>query len=176
VRDSLQRKLEEAQHELEEEFEELMTRQVDEERTQVLEDAEDTLAYLDAQEKHLREVLSEKFPGYFILNNPIDLTGSSGDQDYGTAMKAALVDNDFFDAAIVISLMPPETMTEGVVDIISQMAEESGKPVVICTIGGEYTRKIKIMFEKNGLPVFPSPERCVKAMCVLVERGRMNGC
>ena len=124
----------------------------------------------------VREVLSEKFPGYFILNNPIDLTGSSGDEDYGIAMKAALVDNDFFDAAIVISLMPPETMTEGVVDIISQMAEESGKPVVICAASGVYTGNIKTKFEAKGLPVFPTPERSVKAMSVLVERGRLNGC
>ncbi len=67
-------------------------------------------------------------------------------------------------------------MTESGVEIISQRARESGKPVVICTIGGEYTRKIKVIFEKNGLPVFPSPERCVNAMSVLVERGRLNGC
>jgi acyl-CoA synthetase (NDP forming) len=124
----------------------------------------------------VKDALSKRFSEYYILNNPIDLTGSAVDEDYDVAMKSALVDNDFFDAAIVIPLMPPQTMTEGVVEIISQRAIESGKPVVICTIGGEYTRKIKVMFEENGIPVFPSPERCVKAMCVLVERGRMNGC
>lgn len=124
----------------------------------------------------VRKVLSGKFPGYFILNNPIDLTGSSGDEDYGIAMKSALVDNDFFDAAIIISLMPPQTMTDGVVDIISQMARESGKPVVICVASGVYTGGVKTKFEEKGLPVFPTPERCVKAMSVLVERGRMNGC
>jgi acyl-CoA synthetase (NDP forming) len=124
----------------------------------------------------IREVLSEKFPEYFILNNPIDLTGSSGDEDYGIAMKSALVDNNFFDAAIVFSLMPPETMTEGVVDIISQMARDSGKPVVICVASGVYTEEIKTRFEEKGLPVFPTPERCVKAMSVLVERGRINDC
>ena len=124
----------------------------------------------------VKEALSKRFSKYYILNNPIDLTGSAVDEDYDVAMKSALVDNDFFDAAIIIPLMPPQTMTERVVEIISQRAIESGKPVVICTIGGEYTRKIKVMFEKEGIPVFPSPERCVKAMCVLVERGRMNGC
>jgi acyl-CoA synthetase (NDP forming) len=124
----------------------------------------------------ISEALSEKFPEYFILKNPIDMTGSSGDEDYGIAMKSALVDNDFFDAAIIIPLMPPPTMTEGVAGIISQMAKESGKPVVICMVSGIYTEKIKAKFEEKGLPVFPSPERCVKAMSVLVERGRMNGC
>lgn len=123
-----------------------------------------------------KKTLLKKFPEFYILNNPIDLTGSSSDEDYGIAMKSAFVDSDFFDAAIIIPLMPPQTMTEGVVEIVSQRARESGKPVVICTIGGEYTRKIKVMFEENGIPVFPSPERCVNAMSVLVERGKLNGC
>ena len=123
-----------------------------------------------------KKTLLKKFPEFYILNNPIDLTGSSGDEDYGIAMKSAFVDSDFFDAAIIIPLMPPQTMTEGVVEIVSQRARESGKPVVICTIGGEHTRKIKVMFEENGIPVFPSPERCVNAMSVLVERGKLNGC
>ncbi|ODS32901.1 MAG: acetyl-CoA synthase [Candidatus Scalindua rubra] len=120
----------------------------------------------------VKEALSKRFSEYYILNNPIDLTGSAVDEDYDVAMKSALVDNDFFDAAIVIPLMPPQTMTEGVVEIISKRAKESGKPVVICTIGGEYTGKIKKKFKEKGLPVFPSPERSVKAMSVLVERGK----
>ncbi len=123
----------------------------------------------------VKKVLSGMFPGYFILNNPIDLRGSSGDEDYGTAMKVALVDNDFFDAAIVFSLKLPHTITEGVVEIISQMTRDSGKPVVICVASGVHTEEIKTKFEEKGLPVFPTPERCVKAMSVLVERGRMNG-
>jgi len=122
----------------------------------------------------VRNILSEKFPGYFILNNPIDLTGSSGDRDFGIAMKYTLIDTDFYDAAIVISLMPPQNMTEGVVEIISQSANESGKPVVVCTISGVYTKRVKELFELKGIPVFPTPERAVKAMNVLVERGRMD--
>jgi acyl-CoA synthetase (NDP forming) len=123
----------------------------------------------------VKESLSKNFPEYYILNNPIDLTGSSGDEDFGIALKTAFVGNDYFDAAIVIPLMPPQTMTEGVVDTVSQMAEKSGKPVVICTISGVYTKRIKELFELKGLPVFPSPGRAVKAMSVLVERGEMYG-
>jgi len=123
----------------------------------------------------IRESLSKNFPEYFILNNPIDLTGSSGDEDFGTVLETAFVDNDYFDAAIVIPLMPPQTMTERVVDIISQSAEKSGKPVVVCTISGEYTKKSKELFEMKGIPVFPSPARAVKAMSVLVDRGGMHG-
>ncbi len=123
----------------------------------------------------IKESLSKQFPEYFILNNPIDLTGSSGDEDFGTVMKTAFVDNDYFDAAIVIPLMPPQTMTKRVVDIISQSAEKSEKPVVVCTISGVYTERVKELFELKGIPVFPSPGRAVKAMSVLVERGGMYG-
>jgi acyl-CoA synthetase (NDP forming) len=124
----------------------------------------------------IKDTFSKHFPEYFISNNPIDLTGSAGDDDFGFALKTAFVDSDFYDAAIIIPLIPPATMTEGVVDIISQMATESGKPVVICTIGGFYTRKIKAQFELKKVPVYQSPERAVKAMNILVERGKMNGC
>lgn len=124
----------------------------------------------------IRESLSKHFPEFFILNNPIDLTGSAGDEDFGFALKTAFVDNDFYDAAIIIPLMPPSTMTEGVVGIISQRAKESGKPVVVCTIGGVYTKKIKELFELENIPVFLSPERAVKAMDILVERGKTYGC
>ena len=123
--------------------------------------------------RSIKENLSKEFPEFYILNNPVDITGSSGNEDFGTVMKVAFIDDDFFDAAIVIPLMPPPAMTEGIVDIISQKAKESKKPVIICTIGGMHTRKIKRMFEENNIPVFPSPERCVKAMSMLVERGRL---
>ncbi len=123
----------------------------------------------------IKEELSKEFPGFYILNNPIDITGSSGDKDFGTVLKAAFIDDYFFDAAIVIPLMPPPTMTEGVVDIVSQKARESRKPVIVCTIGGKHTKKLKLMFEGKGIPVFTSPERCVKAMSILVKRGEMCG-
>ena len=124
----------------------------------------------------IKESFSKHFPDFFIFNNPIDLTGSAGDEDFGFALKTAFVDNDFYDAAIIIPLMPPPTMTEGVVDIITQRAKESGKPVVVCTIGGVYTKKIKEQFELKNIPVYLSPERAVKAMNILVERGKMDGC
>ena len=124
----------------------------------------------------IKESLSKYFPEFFILNNPIDLTGSAGNEDFGFALKTAFVDNDFYDAAIIIPLMPPPTMTEGVVDIISQRAKESGKPVVVCTIGSVYTKEIKERFESKSIPVFLTPERAVKAMNILVERGKMHGC
>jgi acetyl coenzyme A synthetase (ADP forming)-like protein len=122
----------------------------------------------------LKERLMSKFSGFYVVNNPIDLTGSATDENYMTAINTCLIESDEYDAAIVIPLMAPQCMTERVVDLVTDGARFSGKPVAICTVGGEYTMRIKRMFEERGLPVFPSPERTVRAMSILVERGELQ--
>lgn len=122
----------------------------------------------------LKEQLKSNFSGFYVVNNPIDLTGSASDKDYKTTINACLVNSDEYDAAIIFPLMALECMTENVVDIIADEVKLSGKPVVICLIGGEFPVKIKHKFEEKNLPVLPSPERAVRAMKFLVERGKIE--
>lgn len=122
----------------------------------------------------LKEQLKSKFSNYYVMNNPIDLTGSASDEDYKQTIRACLVNSDEYDAAIIIPLMVLQCMTEKVVDFISDEVVASGKPVVICLIGGEFSAKIKKMFEEKNLPVSPSPERAVRAMKFLVQRARQE--
>lgn len=122
----------------------------------------------------LKKNLMETFSRYYVVNNPIDLTGSAKDEDYMTAINTCLVNSDEFDAAIVISLMAPQCMSEKVVELVTEGAKKANKPVIICTVGGEFTMKIKSLFEENGLPVYPSPERSVRAMEILIERGKIE--
>ncbi len=123
----------------------------------------------------LKKKLTSKLSKYYVVNNPIDLTGSATDNDYKIAINTSLIECDEYDAAIVISLMAPYCMTDRVVDHVIDGARFSGKPIVVCTLGGEYTMRIKRMFEERGLPAYPSPERAVRAMKILIERGRLEG-
>jgi acetyl coenzyme A synthetase (ADP forming)-like protein len=118
----------------------------------------------------LRESLKSKFSKFYVVSNPIDLTGSAQDEDYRIALHTCMVESDEYDAAIIIPLMAPEGMTEGVVDLITSTMRSSGKPAVVCTVGGAFTMKIKQMFEERMIPVYPSPERSVKAMSMLFKR------
>jgi acyl-CoA synthetase (NDP forming) len=118
----------------------------------------------------LKEKLRGVFSEFYVVNNPVDLTGSARDEDYRIALKACLVESDEYDAAIVIPLMAPQGMTERVVDFIADTIKLSEKPAVICTVGGAFTAKIKQLFEDRMLPVYPSPERSVKAMSILMKR------
>lgn len=118
----------------------------------------------------LKEKLRKKLSTFYVVSNPVDLTGSACDGDYHTALTACMVESDEYDAAIIIPLMAPQGMTEKVVDLIADTMRRSGKPAVICTVGGAFTLKIKRLFEDREFPVYPSPERSTKAISMLLRR------
>jgi acyl-CoA synthetase (NDP forming) len=119
---------------------------------------------------HLKEKLRSKFSRFYVVNNPVDLTGSACDEDYHIALNACMIESDEYDAAIIIPLMAPQGMTEKVVDLITNTMNLSGKPSVVCTVGGAFTTKIKQLFEDRNFPVYPSPERSARAMSMLLKR------
>lgn len=118
----------------------------------------------------LKEKLRSKFSTFYVVNNPVDLTGSACDNDYYVALHTCMVESDEYDAAIIIPLMAPQGMTEKVVDLVTDTMKRSGKPAVICTVGGAFTTKVKQLFEEREFPVYPSPERSVRAMSMLLKR------
>ncbi len=122
----------------------------------------------------LREKLRCKFSRFYVVNNPVDLTGSACDEDYRTALHTCMAESDEYDAAIIIPLMSPQGMTEHIVDIVADTMKLSDKPAVICTVGGAFTTKVKHLFEERQLPVYPSPERSVKALSILWKRNLLQ--
>ena len=123
----------------------------------------------------LKEKLRSKFSRFYVVNNPVDLTGSACDEDYRIALNTCMIESDEYDAAIIIPLMAPQGMTEKVVGLIADTVELAKKPAVICTIGGAFTMKIKQLFEERHLPVYPSPERSARAMSMLLKRKILQG-
>jgi acyl-CoA synthetase (NDP forming) len=113
----------------------------------------------------VRETLKQAFPPFFVMNNPIDITGSGKDQDYYTALKEAL---PHYDAAVVIILMGATTVTEASTELIARACHEAKKPVTCCILQGlGYTREAMSVLLKLGVPVYPSPERAVRALAAL---------
>lgn len=121
----------------------------------------------------IKERLKGKLPPFYALGNPVDLTGSATDDEYGLVLREALA-GDYFDLAIVTALWGPPALTDRLIDIIAESAELTGKPLLICSIGGRFTMSKNCLFEQRGLPVFPSPERAAKAASLLVKRGMVD--
>jgi len=112
-----------------------------------------------------RQKLESIFPPFFVKNNPIDLTGSGKNEDYFTALKEAL---PYYDAAIVIVLMGATTVTEEATEMIARACHNAQKPVTCCILQGlGYTQEAMHSLLKRGIPVYPSPERAVRALAAL---------
>lgn len=109
--------------------------------------------------------LKEKLPAFASVRNPVDLTGSVRDEHYVAAMRETPAEE--YDLAIVSLLWGPPLLTEGVAEKITKFAESCGKPIIISSPGGKFSRDLISVFTKSGIPVFFSPESAVRAAAVL---------
>jgi acyl-CoA synthetase (NDP forming) len=109
--------------------------------------------------------LKEKLPAFASVRNPVDLTGSVRDEHYVAAMQETPAGE--YDLAIVSLLWGPPLLSEGVAEKIRNFANSCGKPVIISSPGGKFSRELVSVFTKAGMPVFFSPESAVRAAAVL---------
>ena len=121
----------------------------------------------------VRDELARSLPPYCSLSNPMDLTGSATDELFAEALEKTLSGDDY-DMAIVAALWGPPALTDEMVSLMAEKAGIAGKPVIICSPGGEFTRSKMGLFRKSGFPVFTTPESAVRAASILssVKRGK----
>lgn len=112
-----------------------------------------------------RERLSSKLLGFSATGNPIDLTGSVTDEDYVTAIEDGL--RDGFDVVIVTVLWGAPEITEKLVDKLKEVKDSHRKPILICSPSCDFTRRMAKRFERNGMPVFFTPESAARAAAAL---------
>ncbi|MFQ5480135.1 MAG: acetate--CoA ligase family protein [Thermodesulfobacteriota bacterium] len=115
--------------------------------------------------------LHGSLPPVCAISNPMDLTGSVTDRDFGEAMLKTM-DGESYDIAIVASLWGPPGLTDNLPALIADKKKYLKKPVIICTPGGTYTRKRRELFRVLGLPVFFTPESAARAVSFIAEGGK----
>jgi acyl-CoA synthetase (NDP forming) len=109
-----------------------------------------------------------RFPPFYTIGNPLDLTGNSTDEDFATAIQEGLADPSF-DAALVIALTPVLGLSDRLAERIARAARAATKPLVCCSVGGRRTPHLVRRLHAEGIPVFPSPERAADALAVLAR-------
>jgi acetyl coenzyme A synthetase (ADP forming)-like protein len=117
--------------------------------------------------KSLRKFL----PSYATIKNPVDLTGDADAERYEKSLKAVLNDKNI-SGVVVIALMQIPTLNDDIIDVLRD-AKMYGKPITVCSVGGEYVIERNRRLERVGIPVFPSPERAVKAMHALYQYAKV---
>jgi acyl-CoA synthetase (NDP forming) len=123
------------------------------------------------------EGLRKLWPDLSIRSNPVDLAFLNDMNIFGEAVRLVLEDENV-DAVIVFYLDFLSFFTTMLSEQLVPLAKEVSKPIVVCAnfpvkLSPTETEEGLVRFQGNGIPVYPLPERAVKALAGLVRRGKM---
>ncbi len=108
---------------------------------------------------HLVKTVTPLIPPHAIKTNPIDLTGDANAKMFGEVIKAT---RDHYDTLGVIFGDP-------IVDA-SEVVIPGANELIIYLGGAEVERRERELMHLKGIPVFPTPERGVKALARVIGR------
>ena len=118
--------------------------------------------------------LKAVLPDFCILRNPLDLTGNALTEPnmYGEALEVAL-ESDEADMILVVFGDPIPDTVELLREVVEK-AKKKGVPLVVNYMGGADVQKDEVdALQRNGIPVFQTPERAITALGYL-NRYRLN--
>jgi 3-hydroxypropionyl-CoA synthetase (ADP-forming) len=99
--------------------------------------------------------LKDCYPAYYIIQNPIDVTGSGTSSDYEAGIEALLRDPSI-DIVMPWFVFPDTPLEEDIVQKLGQLNRKYGKPILVGAMGGPYTQRMAKAIEAVGVPVFQS--------------------
>ncbi len=109
------------------------------------------------------EAVTPLIPAHAIKANPIDLTGDANAQMFADVINQA---RDSYDTLGVIFGDP----VEGASEVVNPGANE----LVIFLGGADVERRERELMHLRGIPVFPTPERGVKALARVMDRKTLS--
>lgn len=122
---------------------------------------------LAALSEETTEFLKSKMPPAVSLANPIDLIGDADTERYELALNKILEDPNV-DLVIVIILLSLSFVESNIIDVINDAKVTYGKPIIVTTVGGDFTQMMVRAMEENQIPTFPNPQRTVDAVKALM--------
>lgn len=99
--------------------------------------------------------LRNTYPDYFIVQNPLDVTGSATSYHYEIGIEA-LLDDPKVDMVMPWFVFQDTPLDEGIIEVLDKLSKKHGKPILCGAMGGSYTEKMSKAIESKGIPVFHS--------------------
>lgn len=112
------------------------------------------------------ERLRQIFPHFYGINNPLDLTAQVRDEDYILALDGL---KDDYDGFLLIALPNVPGITERLAEMVRAAMVKINKPLVFYIPSGGVARRLIAGLERIRIPVYPSPERAVRGLRVLLD-------
>lgn len=111
------------------------------------------------------ETLRNQWPPYFVIGNPIDVTGSAEAAHYETGLRAMASDPGV-DIMVPAFAMQDGPIAHTIEDLHRAFAEVNrlGKTMAAVAAGGAFTREQMLRSQHAGVPMLPTASRLVRAL------------
>lgn len=116
--------------------------------------------------EHKTGDLGKIFPYFYTINNPFDLTAQVRNEDFINVLNEL---KDDYDGFLVIVSTGVKGITEKFGVLMKNVKENINKPIVFHITPDGMSRKLIAILEKDGIPVYPSPERAVRGLRALLN-------
>jgi len=121
-----------------------------------------------------KEFADASFSAMVSMSNPLDLTATARTAEFARAFDL-LASSEEYDMVLAFPTHQPPTMDYTIVNQMASIARHAGKPIVVGVMGcSELAELFYRGFLGQGVPSFTTPERCVRAMHALAERGMLK--
>ncbi len=119
-------------------------------------------------------ILASKLPPYAAVHNPLDLVGDADTRRYQYALEFA-EKTDNIDAVLCIVLFQTANLDPDVVDTITEFSNLNKKPIMVCALGGDYTKVNTRSLEKAGIPCHKSVSSSAKTLAAMYKYSKYRG-
>jgi 3-hydroxypropionyl-CoA synthetase (ADP-forming) len=101
------------------------------------------------------EKLKACYPSFYIVQNPIDVTGSATSTDYEIGIETLLQDSQV-DMAMPWFVFQDTPLGEDIAQKLGRLTRTYGKPILAGAMGGPYTARMSRAVEAEGIPCLHS--------------------
>ena len=116
--------------------------------------------------------LSQAYPSYYVVQNPIDVTGSASSQDYALGIEA-MFDDENVDIVMPWFVFQDTPLDEGIIPQLGRLNRMRKKPILVGALGGPYTQLMARAIESEGVPVFQTVREWMAAARGLALAGKI---
>jgi len=108
--------------------------------------------------------LKEALPPQCVVANPLDLTGDATAERYRVAGQLVAREQSIDSILLIFGDPIP-----GACEVVTELKGKTDKQIIVAYLGGgRVEEQEKLKLHRSGMPVFPTPERAVAALKVLL--------
>ncbi len=110
--------------------------------------------------------LERKLPPYVKLNNPMDVGGDADDERYRLVLERLAPK---YDLVIVVALMESPSTSLYLADIVKESAEETGKPHLLLSFGGNSSKALEERARELEIPFVEGVDEAIAFSNLLLK-------